>query len=222
MLPPAVFPPRPPPHHDGQDVYKAPGIRYGVYTLPQMIYPILKPPFHKNIKFNKKVELLRQYGETHQFYPLMLYHAKLEESFLSRLAIMERKSWGYDREAGAREMAGMVKLIGKLIADMMIKEDVRVENEIKDWVKLHPNVTFRPYGVRMRRSRRRELMAWKRDVKEVRRTRRDAKERIKFMRRWKERWGNKLKTPMYINPQQRKAKRAAKKLRRRKMGKLLL
>ena len=115
----------------------------------------------------------------------MLYHATLEESFLSRLAIMERKSWGYDREAGSREMAGMVKLIGKLIADLMIKEDIRVENQIKDWVKLHPNVTFRPYGVRMRRSRRRELMAWKKDVKEVKRTRRDAKERIKFMRHGK-------------------------------------
>ena len=222
MLPPAVLPPRPSPHHDGQNVYKAPGIRYGVYALPQMVYPILKPPFRKNAKFNKKLELLRQYGDAYKFYPLMLYHATLEESFLSQLEIMERKNWGYDREAGSREMAGMVKLIGKLIADLMVKEDIRVENQIKDWVKLHPNVTFRPYGVRMRRSRRRELMAWKKDVKEIKRTRKNAKERIKFMRRWKEKWGNKLKRPMYLNPQQRKAKRAAKKLRRKRMGKLLL
>src|SRR5215471_470457 len=148
LLPPIVLPPRPPPHHDGQNVYKAPGIRYGVYTLPQMVYPIVKIPFRKNIEFNKKLELLRKYGEAYKFYPLMLYHATLEESFLSRLAIMERKIWGYEREAGSREMAGMVKLIGKLMSDLTVKEDIRVENEIKDWVKLHPNVTFRPYGVR--------------------------------------------------------------------------
>ena len=186
-----------------------------------MIYPILQTPFRKSTKFNKKLELLRQYGEAYKFFPLMLYHATLEESFLSRLAIMERKSsWEIQREAGSREISGMVKLMGKLISNLTINEDIRVENQIKDWVKLHPNVTFRPYGVRMRRSRRRVLKTWRRDVKGIRRTRRVDKEKIKFMTRWNERWGNKLTNAVYLDPQQRKVKRAAKKLRRKRMGKL--
>ena len=39
----------------------------------------------------------------------------------------------------------MIDFINKLSMEIAVRENIRVENEIRDWLNLHPNVGFRQY-----------------------------------------------------------------------------
>ena len=218
-LPKPVLPPPPPPVDPPlPNVYKPPTIRYGQFTLPVMIYPILKPSPSTTIRFLTKIQLLRHYIDQTSFLIQMLYHAKLEERFLSRLSAETRQNWGYGVEAGVRELSGMIKFLEKLKWEIELRENVIVENKIKEWVLKHPNVKFREYGMRMKRSRRKELKAWNTKVKELERNHEQTATINSFMEKWESSWGKNNNVTLYRHPNGRKAKRAAKKLRKLKLG----
>src|SRR5271169_778618 len=67
-LPKPVLPPPPPPvDPPSPNLYKPPTIRYGQYTLPVMIYPVLKPSLATTTRFSTKINLLRHYIDQASF-----------------------------------------------------------------------------------------------------------------------------------------------------------
>jgi hypothetical protein len=221
VRPKPILPAPPPPDPAEENVYKAPTIRYGSYTLPMMIYPTSRPSMAQTFHFRKRIELLREYNDEYEKLIQYIYHATLEEKFLINLAKHVHNDFGHYTEAGVRELTGMRKFLEKLIDDLELTEDVRVEEAIKRWVKLHSNARFRPHGMRMRRSRRRSLRAWKVNVDQLKRTHEQRVEISKFMRHWENRFGKKTNVVEYRHSRQRKLKQAAKRLRKKRMQKVL-
>jgi hypothetical protein len=218
QIPKPVLPDPPPPDYPVEpNIYKAPSIRHGEYTLPLLIYPVLKPSLTQNLRSYKKISIIREYSETLTFLTQILYHARKEEEFLSNTLEL-RDQWDGNIESGVREITGMIKLLERMKGDMEMKQDIYVENALKEWVLLHPNVKFRPLGMKMRRSRRKQLRLWRTKVREIERNYKRMNKREKFMRLWESKWGKNTNVLVFQHPRQRKLKRAAKKLRKRKLG----
>jgi hypothetical protein len=220
-LPKPVFPSRAEylPQVDGQSVYRSPNIRYPQYQVPLMIYPGNRKSVRQRNTYRKKMERIRKWTELQGLIRSMLYHATKEEAFLSELLKPRAQHDQGSTEAGVREMKSMVYDLGRLMDYYELKEDILVEERLKEWLRLHPNSRFHPYGRRMTRRRRVALRAWEQEIRKIKRDRLALAEQNDFMRRWEDDWGKNTRVTLYRLPNQKKLKVIAKRCRRRKIGK---
>jgi hypothetical protein len=173
-------------------------------------------------RLNRKLDTNSKYIEAREYFELLLSYAILEEEFLSDVARKSGQKWHYEKEAGARELTAMVIDMQRLVDDFGMREDLRTETQLKEWVRLHPNAQFLPYGYRMKRSRRAALRAWAQEVRTIGRRHQDAVKESQFMRRWTSEWGSDSKVTTYHPPHQLRMKIKGKNLRKLKIGKAFL
>lgn len=135
----------------------------------------------------------------------------------------------YACEAGVMELTGMIKLIEKQKSTIQLNEDITVFNALKYWLLTHPTTNtipqseptppaFRRYGQRMSRSRKRELKQHNTNLRRIKREYQSVKERMRFMQKWERKVGRRAGI-VFKDPGGGRAKRVAKRLRRRKLGK---
>ena len=214
-----IPPPRPPPPTKGHvaNVYRAPTIHFSQYGIPIFVPPVVKPSRKAQYETTSKIKQFRRYSETLSVWLSYQYHATFEEQFLRNIASTYNLRQGMNVEAGRREVNGMVSLIRRAMANMAWVEDVRVEKQIKDWVRMHPGAGFRPYGQAMTRARKRELKVWEAEVRRFKKKIQMEREKARFMKKWEKQWGSKPLIP-FIHPRQRRLKYAARKKRKVRMG----
>ena len=123
-----------------------------------------------------------------------------------------------DLEAGAREVKAMTTDLGKLLNNMVLMEDITVMWQLKEWLRRHPNVEFTKAGKRMTLVRKRELKAWRAEVKRITRESLRKTSTQKFMTNWTRRVPSPSMVIEFRIKDQNKLKRKAKKLRKQKMG----
>jgi len=221
-VPPAVkpiLPPRPPPPTKEQvlNVYRAPTIHLSQYGIPIFVPPVLKPSRKSQYETTLKIKRFRRYSKTLSLWLNYQYHATFEERFLQNIALMYSSPKGINLEAGRREINGMVSLIKRVMANMVWVENVRVEKQIKDWVRMHPGARFRRHGQTMTRARKRELKTWEAEVRRVKKETEMEKEKRRFVKKWEKQWGSTPQMP-YKHPRQRRLKYAARQKRKAIMG----
>lgn len=187
-----------------------------------MVYPGGRQSRAQNFIFTYKMKTVRKYALTHGFLSLLIYHAKAEEQFLEQLAVTAQPNWKYEKEAGVRELRAMHHDMSVFMAEIGLQEDILVEKELKEWVRLHPNAKFRPMGMRMPRVKRRLIESWRTGVRRIKRDDLRVRHRVKFMKSWQSRWAKNSEFTEYKHPQQNRLKRLGKSLRRKKMGKYFL
>src|SRR5579859_276224 len=139
---------------------KVPALHYPAFSLPWLIYPGSRHSFKASYTILRLLEGNRKLGQIHGLLLSYIYYAQLEEKFLRQLAKEMNQQWGWDTEAGVREMKSMSYDIGKFVADMELRENIKTELRLKEWARLNSGVRFRPQGKRIPRQRRRELRLW--------------------------------------------------------------
>jgi hypothetical protein len=184
-----------------------------------MVYPSRRQSRAQNLIFTYKMRMIRKFALNRGFLSLMIYHAQAEEQFLQQLAVTAQQNWNYEKEAGARELRAMFYDMGVFMAEIGLQEDILVEKELKEWVRLHPCAKFRPMGMRMPRLKRRLIESWRTNIRRIKRDHQRLRYRAKFMRSWQTRWAKNSEFIEYKHPQQNRLKRLGKSLRRKKMGK---
>ena len=215
------LPPRPEyvPQHNEKVVNKGVSIHYPQYMLPVMLYPGHSKSIQATTLFMRKLKRMRTLTETQSYLQSLLYHAYKEEKFLADL--LPGKPF-YISEAGVREIKAMGRDVANLIEYYQLKEDIQVEQRLRDWVKDHSSPKFSSYGVRLPRRRRAELKAWETEVKRRIRLQRKEADENKFMAWWRKEWNIDAQSTKYRLRNQRKLKRNAKKARRKKLGKFVI
>ena len=146
----------------------------------------------------------------------MLYHLNYEELFLADL--QHDSEVKLDLEAGVREVKAMTYDMGKLLNGLVLMEDINVMWQLKEWLRLHPGVAFGKMGQRMSQVRRRELQAWKADVRRILRESTIETSASKFMAKWKRMVPFSSEVPEFHIKRQNALKRKAKKIRKKKLG----
>ena len=151
----------------------------------------------------------------------MIWHAEQEEIFLRRLATQLRQDWGYETEAGRRELKAMRNDIQQLLVDYSLREDIRAEKHLREWVAKHSDAKFLPYGLRIP-GRRRELRLWTREIKRIKKEHERGLYRNQFIQHWRRNFAKDSVAIKFAMDEGRRAKIRAKRHRRRRMGKYLL
>jgi len=146
----------------------------------------------------------------------MLYHLVLEETFLTDLQYDSEIK--LDLEAGVREVKAITVDLEKWLNSMVLMEDITVMWELKEWLRQHPRVEFTKVGKRMTLARRRELKAWRADIKRLTRQSAQDSSTKEFMNNWQRTVPLPSPVTEFRIQHQNKLKRKAKKIRKRKMG----
>jgi len=195
-------------------------LHYAAYTLPVLFTP--GTPRHVIARpFRHKLFRARQLGEAYGFLQLMIYHLQQEERFLARLAELDGTNWSpWEMESGYREVRSMGNDLGRYIAAVELREDRDVEEKLKNWLREHPGVKFKAYGERMTRKDRRELQAWRKEVENIKRQHTEAKRREAFLEKWKQKHG--VQSAPYQQPGAGSLKRFAKRLRKKRLGRVII
>ncbi len=187
-----------------------------------MIYP----GSHNSVKGSytvlRRLRQTRKLGDINGLLSSYIYYAKLEERFLRMLARENKQQWGLDTEAGVREMRAMSYDIGKFLADLELRENIKTELRLKEWARLNYGKRIMPQGWRMPRRRKRELRFWRQKVRAIKREEKQQALRSAFMRKWSAGLGNRSSISVFRHPHGGRNKRRAKKLRKRKLGNILL
>jgi hypothetical protein len=153
---------------------------------------------------------------SHAFHQLMLYHLVLEETFLTDLQYDSEIK--LDLEAGVREVKAITVDLENWLNSMVLMEDITVMWELKEWLRQHPRVEFTKVGKRMTLARRRELKAWRADIKRLTRQSAQDSSTKEFMNNWQRTVPLPSPVTEFRIQHQNKLKRKAKKIRKRKMG----
>lgn len=201
---------------------KMPALHYPTFTLPWMIYPGSRHSFKAGHTIFRPLEANRKLSQIHGLLLSYIYYAQLEEKFLRQLAKEMDQQWGWDAEAGVREMKSMSYDIGKFIADVELRENIKTELRLKEWARVHSGVRISPQGKRMPRQRRRELRLWRQKVDAIKREQKEQAHRSAFMRNWSSGLGSGSSISVFRHPRGRTNKRRAKKMRRVRIGNRLL
>lgn len=113
----------------------------------------------------------------------------------------------------------MIALIKKAMSHIAWVEEVRAEQTLKQWVRGHPGALFQPYGKAMTKARKREIKAWDREVRKVRRENQLAREQNRFKNKWEKKWGETPVLPVKSGQRrQRTYKVRARNARKARMG----
>lgn len=151
----------------------------------------------------------------------MIWHAEQEEIFLTKLATQLKQNWGYEAEAGRRELKAMRNDIQRLLVDYSLREDIRAEKQLREWVGKHSDAQFLPYGLRIP-GRRKELRLWERESKNIKKEHERELYQKQFIQHWRRNFANDSVAIKFAMDEGRRAKIRAKRHRRRHMGKYLL
>ena len=187
-----------------------------------MIYPGSRRSLKAAHAINRRLEYVRKLNQIQGVILNYIYYAQYEEKFLKGVAKEMRQQWGWDTEAGVRELKAMSYDIGKFVADMELRENIKAELRLKEWARLNPAVRYLPQGTRMPRQRRKELRLWKQKVAAIKREQKERAQKSDFMRKWSNGLGSGSSITVFQHPHGRSNKRRAKKVRRIKIGNRLL
>jgi hypothetical protein len=193
-----------------------------MFTLSWMIYPGSHSSLKGSHAILRRFQRFRKLGEINGSLLNYIYYAKLEEKFLRLLSRDTDLNWGVETEAGAREMESMSNDISKFIADIELRENIKMELRLKEWARVNYGKRFMPQGWRMPRRRKRELKIWKQKVRAIKREERQQALQSAFMRRWSSGLGKESSISVFKHPRGGINKRRAKKYRKQMLGKLLL
>ena len=199
---------------------RAPTIHYAQYALPRLV---IRNPHSATLGsiFHKKLEKVRKWGELYGYLTHMLWHAEQEEEFLRLLAREMKRDWGHETESGRREIKAMRYDTIGLIVDYELREDIRVERQLRKWANQHPNEKFLPYGMKIP-GRRKQLKAWTQRVKALKRERENKLYHDRFMRHWRDTFEEDPLFTKFKMERGRQAKNRAKKKRKLLMGNYFL
>jgi len=201
---------------------KVPALHYPSFSVPWVIYPGSRHSVKASYTVLRHLERTRKLSHVQGTLQSYIYYAELEEQFLRTIAHQLRKKWGWDAEAGVREMKSMSFDIGKFVADVELRENVKAELQLREWVRLNPGVKYLAQGTRMPRKQRKEMRLWRMKVDAIKREQKARTRRSAFMREWFSGLGRGSSISVFQHPRGRLRKRRAKRLRRIKLGKKLL
>jgi hypothetical protein len=148
---------------------RAPTIRFSQYGFVIYHPHVRQLPGNIASHIKDRIRQFRHYAETLTVSLTYQWHVSQEESFLQSVSEYYSLLQGTNTEAGLREHNGMVTLLKKAMSHIAWLEEVRAERTLKDWVRAHPGAQFQPYGKAMTRPRKREVKAWEREVRRVKR-----------------------------------------------------
>ena len=187
-----------------------------------MIDPGSRHSVKASYTVRRHLEYTRKLSQLQSTLLSYIYYAQLEEQFLRFIAKELHEKWGWDAETGVREMKSMSYDIGKFVADAELRENVKAELRLREWVRLNPGVKYLAQGSRMPRKQRKEMRLWRMKVDAIKREQKARTRRSAFMREWFSGLGRGSSISVFQHPRGRLRKRKAKRLRRRKLGKKLL